>query len=162
MKPTAALPTYVARPAARLALMLGAPGYESGPDIPCWSLREGATEIRTATPDGRMDGGILDEPYTVTQWAHILRDGRVVTYDPPPLKSRGGPRTREDVAGTEIMRPTGLNEGGIVLMAALFGLTDERPGLKAKPKPINYGSGTREMMRNLDRAYVDDYGRPKK
>lgn len=59
------------------------------------------------------------------------------------------------------MRPTGLNEQGLVLMAALLGLTDERPGLKARHRPINYGTGTREMQRGLDRLYVDDYGRPR-
>lgn len=85
-----------------------------------------------------------------------------MTYDPPPFKPRGGPRPRHDVAGTEIMRPTGLSENGIVLMAALLGLTDERPGLKAKPPPNTYGTGTWEAMRGLDRAYVDDYGRPRK
>jgi len=46
-------------------------------------------------------------------------------------------------------------------MAALLGLTDERPGLKARHRPINYGTGTREMQRGLDRLYVDDYGRPR-
>ena len=161
VKPTKMLPTYVARPVARLTLMLGAPGYDSGPDIPCWAFREASTDIRTVKPrDARFDN--FTEPYDVTQWAHVLRDGRVVTYDPPPLKARGGPRARDDVAGTEILRPTGLNETGIVLMAALLDLTDERPGLKVKHRPINYGSGTRDMMRNLDRTYVDDYGRPRK
>jgi hypothetical protein len=160
VSPTAALRTYVARPAARLSLMLGASGYDSGPDIPCWSFREGSTETRTVTPDVRMSDS-LSEPYTVTEWAHVLRDGRVVTYDPPPLKPRGGPRPRHDVAGTETMRPTGLNEQGIILMAALLGLTDERPGLKVRDRPVSYGTSTREMQRGLDRLYFDDYGRPR-
>lgn len=81
VKPTAALQTYVARPAGRLILMLGMPGYDRGPDIPCWSFREGSTETRTVRPESRMNDS-SSEPYTVTEWARVLRDGRVVTYTP--------------------------------------------------------------------------------
>jgi hypothetical protein len=158
--PTASLVTYVARPAAQLLLLLRMPGYDPGPAIPCWSFREGSTTTRTVTPDvTRSDS--FTEPYTVTEWAHILRDGRVVTYDPPPSNPRGGPRPRFDVAGTEALRPTGLNLHAVVLMATLLGMTDARPGLKKKQAPLSYG-GLRESMRNMDRAYVDDYGRARR
>ena len=156
VKPTAALQTYVARPGGRLSLMLGMPGYDPGPDIPCWSFREGSTETRTVRPESRMSDS-SNEPYTITEWAHIMRDGRVVTYHGPPMKPRTGrPNPRNDVAGNEIIRPSGLNEHALVLMAALLGLTDERPGLKVRYEPPTY-EGIRGMKHNL---YVDDYGRP--
>ena len=71
----------------------------------------------------------------MTEWSHVLRDGRVVHYAPPPLKLCGGPRPRHDVAGRETIAPTGLNAHALVLMAALLGLTDERPGLKVMVRP---------------------------
>lgn len=158
VQPTAELATYVARPGGRLTLMLGMPGYDRGPGLPCWSFREGSTQTRTVRPESRMNDS-SSEPYTVTEWAHVLRDWRVVTYHVPPMKARTGrPHPRHDVAGPETLRPSGLNEHALVLMAALLGLTDERPGLKVKPR--TYG-GLRETQRNLDRIYVDDYGRPK-
>jgi hypothetical protein len=160
VKPTAALQTYAARPAGRLTLMLGMPGYDRGPDIPCWSFREGSTDTQTFRPESRMNDS-SSEPYTVTEWAHVLCDGRVVTYHGPPLKPRTGrPDPRRDVAGTETLRPSGLNEHALVLMAALLGLTDERPGLKVRHEPQTYG-GIRGMQRNLGQLYVDDYGRPR-
>ena len=160
VQPTAELATYVARPAGRLTLMLGMPGYDRGPGLPCWSFREGSTQTRTVTPDSRMNDS-SSEPYTVTEWAHVLRDGGVVTYHGPPVKPRTGrPKPRDDVAGTETIRPSGLNEHALVLMASLLGLTDERPGLKVRSKPFTYG-GLRETRRDLDRIYVDDYGRPR-
>lgn len=158
VQPTAALQTYVARPAGRLTLMLGMPGYDRGPDIPCWSFREGSTETRTVRPESRMNDS-SSEPYTVTEWAHVLRDGRVVTYHGPPVKPRLN-KSRDDVAGTETLRPSGLNEHALVLMAALLGLTDERPGLKVRHVPRTYG-GILGAQRNLDQIYVDDYGRPR-
>lgn len=157
--PTASLKTYVARPAAQLTLLLGMAGYNPGPDIPCWSFRNGSTWTRAVTPDSRMSDSST-EPYMVTEWAHVLRDGRVVTYAGPPLKPRGGPRPRMDVAGLETLRPSGLNEHALVLMAALLGMTDERPGLKAKYVRPGY-AGIRESMLSMDLAYVDEYGRPR-
>ena len=81
-----------------------------------------------------------NEPYTVTEWAHIMRDGRcVVTYHDTPMKPRTGrPNPRNDVSGTEIIRPSGLNEHALVLMAALLCLTNERPGLKVRYEPPTY------------------------
>lgn len=159
--PTAALPTYVACPAPRLTLMLGMPGYDRGPDIPCWSFRDGSTETRTVRPESRMNDS-SSEPYTVTEWAHVLRDGRVVTYAGPPVKRRfGRANPRDDVAGTETIRPSALSEHALVLMAALLGLTDERPGLTVRYEERSYG-GIQELQRTLDQVYVDDYGRPRR
>jgi hypothetical protein len=137
VKPTQMLATYVPRPAAQLFLLLGMPGYDPGPDIPCWSFKEGATETRTVTPETRMSD-TSSEPYQVTEWAYVLRDGQVVTYHLPRGKPRGGPRPRIDTAGREKLRPTGLNEHAIIQMAVLLDMTDQRPGLK-KYQPITYG-----------------------
>lgn len=138
VKPGRRLQTYIARPAAQLVLLLGMPGYVPGPEIPCWSFEEGSTETRTVTPDCRMSD-TLARPYTVAEWAYVLRDGSVVIYEPAPGKPRSGPKPRIDVSGTEKIRPTGLNEHALIQMAVLLSMTDQRPGLKVKHKPLSYG-----------------------
>jgi hypothetical protein len=151
VKPTSALRTYVKRPAARL---IGRPGYEPASEIPCWSFREGSTETR-AVEDRNIDSR-ADRMYTVTLWAHVLLDGSVIAYEPPPVKMRGPDR---QVNGPGTITPSALSEHALVLMAGLLGLTDDLPGMKVRHQEIAYG-GLHEMGRHLDRAYIDDYGRP--
>ena len=135
-RPTRMLPTYIPRPAARLFLLLGMPGYDPGPDIPCWSFEEGSTESRLVTPN--VTKRHVQRAYQVTEPACVLYDGRVVTYHSPGGKPRYGPRPRIDTAGREELRAAGLNQHALVQMAVLLGMTDQLPGLKKKYKPINY------------------------
>jgi hypothetical protein len=130
VQPARMLPTYIPRPAAQLFLLLGMPGYDPGPDIPCWSFDEGAAVAPDTTRSGTSSG-----PYQVTEPACVLYDGRVVTYHSPGGIPRYGPwhRPRVDTAGREKLRPAGLNEHALIQMAKLLGMTDQRPGLKRKP-----------------------------
>jgi len=142
--PTSVLQTYIKRPGG---WPLGKPTYVPDKRIPCWSFREGSTEI-TTHEDPDLDSS--ERTYTVTEWANVLLDGQVVTYKLP--EAFGG------MTGPETITLTGLNLHALILMAALLGLTDDRPGLKPVDRGLSLKS-SREVIRDLDRHYIDDYGR---
>jgi hypothetical protein len=145
--PTSSLNVYRFYP---LGLLAGKLEFRPKGELPCWSFREGSTKTRSAT-DTTADS---DRYYTVTEWAHILLDGRVVAYQVPRHRVHG---LDDYEASRERILPSGLNRRALILMAALLSLTNDVPGLSPAPRqqPQLFG---RALYRNFQPG-IDDYGR---
>jgi hypothetical protein len=146
VQPTSELLTYVKRPRTLLARTLQ---YEPGAALPRWSFKKGSAELKTISD--------LEGSYTIPQWAHVLLDGQVVTWDPPPRKSLHNRSRTSIVTGPERIAPTELSMGALVLMARILGMSDDNPGLPPKRRYIE-SIGFREAIHS--NSHLDDYGSP--